>query len=52
MTLVILVGQIDISVGSQFAIVSVAAGLLGEGGRARAAPAALRAGPRRGARAP
>jgi rhamnose transport system permease protein len=32
MTLVILVGQIDISVGSQFAIVSVAAGLLAKAG--------------------
>ncbi|MFI5184768.1 MAG: ABC transporter permease [Vicinamibacteria bacterium] len=32
MTLVILVGQIDISVGSQFAVVSVAAGLLAKGG--------------------
>jgi len=32
MTLVILVGQIDISVGSQFAVVSVAAGVLAKGG--------------------
>jgi len=32
MTLVILVGQIDISVGSQFAIVSVAAGLVAKAG--------------------
>lgn len=32
MTLVILVGQIDISVGSQFAIVSVCAGLLAKAG--------------------
>ena len=32
MTLVILVGQIDISVGSQFAIASVAAGLLAKAG--------------------
>ena len=32
MTLVILVGQIDISVGSQFALVSVAAGLLAKAG--------------------
>jgi ribose/xylose/arabinose/galactoside ABC-type transport system permease subunit len=32
MTLVVLVGQIDISVGSQFAIVSVAAGLLAKAG--------------------
>jgi rhamnose transport system permease protein len=32
MTLVILVGQIDISVGSQFAVVSVAAGLLAKAG--------------------
>jgi rhamnose transport system permease protein len=32
MTLVVLVGQIDISVGSQSAIVSVAAGLLAKGG--------------------
>lgn len=32
MTLVILVGQIDISVGSQFAIVSIAAGLLAKAG--------------------
>ena len=32
MTMVVLVGQIDISVGSQFAIVSVAAGLLAKAG--------------------
>src|ERR1700675_1547732 len=32
MTLVILVGQIDISVGSQFAVCSVAAGLLAKAG--------------------
>ena len=32
MTLVILVGQIDISVGSQFAIVSVCVGSRGQGG--------------------
>src|ERR687883_154366 len=32
MTLVILVGQIDISVGSQFAVCSVAAGLLAKTG--------------------
>jgi rhamnose transport system permease protein len=32
MTLVILVGEIDISVGSQFAVCSVAAGLLGKAG--------------------
>jgi ribose/xylose/arabinose/galactoside ABC-type transport system permease subunit len=32
MTLVILVGQIDISVGSQFAVVSVAAGILAKAG--------------------
>src|SRR3954463_15310112 len=32
MTLVILVGEIDISVGSQFAVCSVAAGWLGKGG--------------------
>ena len=32
MTMVILVGQIDISVGSQFAVVSVAAGWLAKGG--------------------
>jgi rhamnose transport system permease protein len=32
MTLVILVGEIDISVGSQFAVCSVAAGLLAKAG--------------------
>src|SRR6187397_3091975 len=32
MTLVILVGQIDISVGSQFAVCSVAAGILAKSG--------------------
>ena len=35
MTLVILTGQIDISVGSQFAICSVIAGVTGEGRRGR-----------------
>ncbi len=39
MTLVILVGHIDISVGSQFAIVSVCAGLLAKVGRRHAAAA-------------
>ena len=50
MTLVILAGQIDISVGSQFAVCSVCAGLLAKAGLPIAAPARERARARRGAR--
>ena len=50
MTLVILVGQIDISVGSQFAIVSVCAGLLAKAGVPRPAARCDRARARGGAR--
>ncbi|MFX9058265.1 sugar ABC transporter permease, partial [Acinetobacter baumannii] len=32
MTMVIVAGQIDISIGSQFAVLSVAAGVLAQGG--------------------
>src|SRR5262249_13397649 len=51
MTLVILVGQIDISVGSQFAIASVAAGLLAKAGGGGPHPVAGRVLPGAGLRA-